>query len=141
MGSWRVRSQRSSRGASKESLEFKAVADAIHPTISMELCIERGKCFTACNCGRLCMRALAMQDGELFDDLLQQMREAHARSQADADAPRAQRAKQILHGSAWRHDMVGVVSPLLAALIAEERRPRRPRRVRKLAPLRPSLSR
>ena len=39
------------------------------------------------------MRALAMQDGELFDDLLQQMREAHARSQADADAPREACAK------------------------------------------------
>ena len=100
--------------ASMSNDKFKAAVDALDPTISKGLCIERGwpmQCFTACDSGRRCMKALATRDGDLFDDLLERMREGHSRAEADAETPRAVRAKQILHGSVWRHDMAGIASP------------------------------
>ena len=67
------------------------------------------------------------QDGEFFDEQLRLLREAHAAAEADADArmPRAKRATQILTSSKWRHEMEGVASPMLEALLVDEpaRRP------------------
>ena len=100
--------------ASMSNDKFEAAVDAVDPTISKDLCVERGwpmQCFTACDSGRRCMKALATRDGDLFDDLLERMREGHSRAEADAETPRAVRAKQILHGSVWRHDMAGIASP------------------------------
>ena len=70
--------------ASKNGI-FTAAVAAIDPDISPELCVERGwpaSCFTACECARLCMKILATQDGEFFDEQLRLLREAHAFLQA-----------------------------------------------------------
>jgi hypothetical protein len=103
---------------------FGAAADLIDPCISVELCVERGwpvRCFTACNCTGRCMKRLAIQDGGVFDELLQRLRDAHTRAEAGTDVPRAKRAQQILQGSVWRHTIEGVASPMLEALLADER--------------------
>lgn len=103
---------------------FAAAVAAIDPNISLELCIERGWpacCFTACKCSRRCMIMVATQDGDFFDEQLRLLREAHATADADADTPRAKRAAEILTGSMWRHEMEGVSSPMLEALLIEER--------------------
>ena len=109
-----------------KSGNFTAAVAAIDPDISPELCVERGwpaSCFTACKCARRCMKILATQDGEFFDEQLRLLREAHAAAEADADArmPRAKRATQILTSSKWRHEMEGVASPMLEALLVDER--------------------
>jgi hypothetical protein len=87
--------------ASKNGI-FTAAVAAIDPDISPELCVERGwpaSCFTACECARLCMKILATQDGEFFDEQLRLLREAHAAAEADADA-RMPRAKRAVAGAA-----------------------------------------
>jgi hypothetical protein len=103
---------------------FSAAAELIDPEISVDLCIDRGwpaNCFTACVCVSRCMKRLAMQHGDVFDDLLRRLREARTRAEADAELPRAKRAQQILQGSTWRHSVEGVASPMLEALLVDER--------------------
>ena len=114
--------------ASKSGMSgiFAAAAAIIDPDNLTELCIERGwpaGCFTACKCERRCMIIVATQDGEFFDEQLRLLRDAHAAAEVDANActPRAKRAKEILTSSKWRHEMLGIDSPMLEALLVDER--------------------